>query len=111
VQHVTRAGRRIPIHGGPGRLGIFNAIDAELGTGGYTEVESGSSFVMAVRFADDGPTSRALITYSQSANPGSPHHADQTELFSRKGWVEMRWREADILADPGLRAYRVTGPR
>jgi acyl-homoserine-lactone acylase len=111
VQHVTRAGRRIPIHGGPGRLGIFNAINTKLGPGGYTEIESGSSFIMAVRFAEGGPTSRALITYSQSANPESPHHSDQTELFSRKGWVEMRWREQDVLADPQLRSYRVSGPR
>jgi len=111
VQYVTRAGRRIPIHGGPGRLGIFNAINTKLGPGGYTDVESGSSFIMAVRFADGGPTSRALITYSQSANPESPHHFDQTELFSRKGWVEMRWREQDVLADPELHSYRVSGPR
>jgi acyl-homoserine-lactone acylase len=111
VQSVTRAGRRIPIHGGPGRLGIFNAIRSPLEAGGYSDVKAGSSFVMAVRFGDDGPSSRAIVTYSQSADPSSPHHTDQIELFSRKGWVEMRWREADILSDPELRSYRVNGPR
>lgn len=112
VQYVQRGERVIPIHGGPGREGIFNNIRAPFrGELGYPEVRSGSSFIMAVEFTEAGPVSRSLVTYSQSIDPTSPHHSDQTELFSRKQWVRMLFREAEILADPELRAYTVTGPR
>jgi acyl-homoserine-lactone acylase len=114
VQYVRRGGERIPIHGGPGGgpadMGAFNAIQAPFaGREGYPEVESGSSFIMAVEFTERGPVSRALVTYSQSADPTSPHHADLTRLYSRKQWVELPFREEDILADPELRTYRVSG--
>jgi acyl-homoserine-lactone acylase len=112
VQYVRRGGERIPIHGGPGGgpadMGAFNAIQAPFaGSEGYPEVESGSSFIMAVEFTERGPRSRALVTYSQSADPTSPHAADQTRLYSRKEWVELPFREPDVLADPALRSYRV----
>jgi acyl-homoserine-lactone acylase len=89
-------------------MGAFNAIQAPFaGSEGYPEVESGSSFIMAVEFTERGPRSRALVTYSQSADPTSPHAADQTRLYSRKEWVELPFREPDVLADPALRSYRV----
>jgi acyl-homoserine-lactone acylase len=66
---------------------------------------------MAVEFTPQGPVSRAFISYSQSADETSPHFADQTELYSRKGWVDLAWRRSAQLADPELRTYRVSGPR
>lgn len=110
VQYVVRGDRRIPIHGGPGHLGIFNAIRAPLEKGRYGEVVAGSSFIMAVELTPEGPVSRGLVTYSQSVNPESPHYADQTELFSRKGWVELAYRREDVLA-AALRSYTVRGER
>ncbi|WP_328817888.1 penicillin acylase family protein [Nonomuraea cypriaca] len=41
-----------------------------------------------------------MLTYSLSANSASPHHADQTELFSRGQWVTERFTEAEIKAYP-----------
>jgi hypothetical protein len=43
-----------------------------------------------------------MLTYSQSTNPASPHYKDLTEFYSQKGWVDVRYKEADILADPNL---------
>src|SRR5690606_6823921 len=51
-------GERIPIHGGPGSVGVFNAInvtwdgDASDGEAGYPDVAHGSSFVMVATWAD-----------------------------------------------------------
>ncbi|MGW4115973.1 hypothetical protein ACWEFJ_34315 [Actinosynnema sp. NPDC004786] len=41
--------------------------------------------------------------YSRSADPTSPHHADQTRLFSAGRWAEGRHCERDILSSPALR--------
>jgi acyl-homoserine-lactone acylase len=50
---------------------------------------------------------RTLLTYSQSSNPASPHHADQTRLFSGERWVTSRFCERDIRSSPELRVVRV----
>lgn len=108
VFNVTRAGEIIPLHGGSGSAGVFNAMDGVFEPGaGYTEMRSGASFVMAVEFTDDGPVGRALLAYSQSTNPESPHYADQTKRFAEKEWTVMKFTEEDILADPELRTYTV----
>ncbi|TDE38079.1 peptidase S45 [Nonomuraea mesophila] len=70
--------------------------------GRYPDVNTGSSFLMAVELTPAGPRTRTVLTYSLSANTASPHHADQTELFSRGGWVTERFTEAEIRAYPGL---------
>jgi acyl-homoserine-lactone acylase len=108
VQREPRGDRTIPIHGGPGGEGIFNVITAPFVPGaGYPKIVHGSSFVMAVEFTDAGPRSRGILTYSQSTDPTSPHHADQTELYASKGWDDLRFTEAAIAADPALRTYVV----
>jgi acyl-homoserine-lactone acylase len=109
-------GERIPIHGGPGGVGVFNAInvrwdgDPSDGEAGYPEVTHGSSFVMVATWKDEGcpVDASALVTYSQSDDTTSPHLADQTRLFSEKRFLPMRFCEADILADPELTVTRVT---
>jgi acyl-homoserine-lactone acylase len=107
-QSEPRGTEQIPIHGGHELEGVFNMIIAPFqGPAGYPKVVHGSSFVLVAGFTDEGPTSRAILTYSQSTDPTSPHFADQTRLFSNKRWVRMRFAEATISADPQLRAYTV----
>ena len=100
VQRITRGGRRIPIHGGPGDPhGQFNAIETGFRPGqGFAEVAGGSSYVQAVTW-NDGPCPDAatILTYSQSANPRSPFFADQGPLFSRKQWVPVRFCRRDVI--------------
>ncbi|URM92425.1 penicillin acylase family protein [Streptomyces sp. MRC013] len=109
-QFVVRDGRRIPVHGGTG-TGVWNMTVPvwNAAGGGYTEVRHGTSHVQAVGW-DDGrcPVARTLLAYSQSSDPGSPHHADQTLLYSQERWVTARFCERDILRDPALRVVRVT---
>lgn len=108
VQTEERNGERIPIHGGPGTEGIFNAIyptdlAPELG---WTSIAAGSSWIMTVEFTDSGPRSQGLLSYSQSTDPGSRHFADQTRLYAREGWDELRFGERAVEAGT-VRDYRV----
>nr|BAJ14711.1 aculeacin A acylase [Actinoplanes utahensis] len=104
----SRGERRIPIHGGRGEAGTFNVITNPLVPGvGYPQVVHGTSFVMAVELGPHGPSGRQILTYAQSTNPNSPWYADQTVLYSRKGWDTIKYTEAQIAADPNLRVYRV----
>lgn len=112
LQGVTRNGDWIPLHGGPEYEGVFNKIEARFqGAAGYPEVtKSSSSWILAVEFDEAGPRARGILSYSLSANPNSPHFADQTRIFSRKEWLELPFHEADVEA-AALRKYSVSGPR
>jgi acyl-homoserine-lactone acylase len=39
-----------------------------------------------------------VLAYSQSTSPTSPHAADQTRLYSQKGWDDLRFSEAAVRA-------------
>jgi acyl-homoserine-lactone acylase len=122
----------IALHGCPEEKGCFNVVEVE-GSGvqivrpsGQTGPAPGSrperpggkppapsvhgaSFIMAVELTPAGPRTRTILTYSQSANPASPHHRDQTVLFSRKQWVTERFTEAEIESDPQLQTTTLHG--
>ncbi|MFJ6084689.1 penicillin acylase family protein [Streptomyces sp. NPDC092369] len=109
-QFVVRNGTRIPVPGATEDLGVWNKIEPvwDPEHGGYTEVTSGSSHIQAVGWNDSGcPVARTLLTYSQSSNPKSPHHSDQTRLFSQEKWVTARFCEKDIRSSPALRTVHV----
>lgn len=110
-QFVVRNGLRIPVPGGTESLGVWNKIESPWrpAEGVYAEVSSGSSHIQAVGW-DGGrcPVARTLLTYSQSSNPNSPHHLDQTRLFSAEKWVTSRFCEKDILSSPKLKVVRVS---
>jgi acyl-homoserine-lactone acylase len=116
----TKLPRRIAVHGGHGdREGVLNMEEPLLGN--FTTLEPlqlaprvngsrflteagypvlhGSSFLMALEYTRDGPRAMALLTYSESGNPDSPHFIDQTERFARKEWRPILFRAADVAAD------------
>ncbi|WP_344073868.1 penicillin acylase family protein [Streptomyces crystallinus] len=107
----------IPLPGCSGGEGCFNVVNATptAGSGGATRPSSpddhasGSSFIMATELTPQGPRTRTILTYGQSANPASPHYTDQTVLFSQKRWVTERFTEAEIAADPRLRTTVLRG--
>jgi acyl-homoserine-lactone acylase len=120
-QYEPRGTEKIPIHGGPGGLGVFNAISAPWNGRGFPDVVHGSSFVMVAKPTGGCPEARSIVTYSQSENPQSPYYGDQTRMFSRKGWNDMRFcpeqvlssrelrvSELGCLAGSGLRSVRVS---
>ncbi|WP_228010384.1 penicillin acylase family protein [Nonomuraea phyllanthi] len=102
----------VPLPGCTEGEGCFDRVRMRgpLGADGrYPEVDTGSSFMMAVELTPRGPRGRTVLTYSLSANPASPHHADQTVLFSRGQWVTERFTEAEIKADPRLTTTTLRG--
>ncbi len=111
-QTVTRAGVKIPLHGGDYEpYGSFNTIWGPWVPGkGITEVSDGSSFIQAVHLTGAKcPQASMILTYSQSENPKSKHYADQTKLFSKKGWVTDRFCPKQQRRSPGLKVKRFGG--
>lgn len=87
-QYVRRDGKRLPIHGGRNSAGVYNMINTSRDQAGNVDVGDGTSFLMVVEFDGRGcPEARTLLASSQSSNPLSKHHADQTARFSAKQWL------------------------
>ncbi|MFD7665834.1 penicillin acylase family protein [Streptomyces sp. NPDC059788] len=109
-QSVTRAGERIPVPGAPHQLGVLNVVTPVWDpAAGPTDVHSGSSFLQVTEFPRGGPPrASTLLAYGQSTDPTSPHHTDQTRLFSRGTWVPERFTPREILASPALRTQVLT---
>ena len=40
----------------------------------------------------------AILSYSQSTNPASPHYADQTRNYSAKKWHRLPFSDEEIAA-------------
>jgi acyl-homoserine-lactone acylase len=111
-QAIVWSGHRFPIHGGTGDPhGDFNAIWTAWQDGkGLTQPDGGSSYVQVVTWGDGAcPNARTILTYSESENPVSPHHFDETVLFSKKRWVLDRFCERQIESSPALRVKVLTG--
>jgi acyl-homoserine-lactone acylase len=131
AQFTWKNDEKIPIHGGGGREGVTNIIiwarnnstllpgmprgevvetATNLTVDGYV-VNYGTSFIMTMEFTPTGPRGAALISYSESSDPASTHHADQTARFSDKAFRPILFDEAEILADPELSTLVVEAPR
>lgn len=106
VQYAPRGTERIPIHGADGLLGVLNVIINEPAPGGV-KPKHGSSYIQIVGFDAAGPIADAVLTYSQSTDPASPWYADQTRLYSRKGWHRLPFTPAQIAADGGDHPVRL----
>jgi acyl-homoserine-lactone acylase len=102
----------IPLPGCTEGEGCFNRVEGVTlrGSNGVdVDVNNGSTFIMATQLTPQGPRTRTVITYSESANPDSPHYSDQTVLFSRGQWVTERFTQAQISADPQLQTTTLRG--
>lgn len=96
VQFDEKNGVRYPIHGGSGDM-MFSVITSGLVDGeGYSSIRHGNSYIQAVTWDDTQcPDAFSILTYSQSTDPASAHHADATELYSNGGWIDMPMCQAD----------------
>ena len=113
-QYEMRGDEKIPIHGGPGDPnGQFNAINVRWSSDpdhpGFTNVPHGSSFVMVTSFNGGCPDDRSILTYSESENPKSPYFADQTEMFSKKQWVDPPFCASEVDNNPNLTNQVIQG--
>jgi len=100
IQVVSSGGQQTPIHGGPGTLGIYNAMQSIPREDGKLEVVSGTSYLQVVSFDEKGPHAQGLLAFSLSSDPASQYSRDQTEAFSKKQWSVLPFTEQQIKADP-----------
>jgi acyl-homoserine-lactone acylase len=107
IQVVSSGGQQTSIHGGPGTLGIYNAIQSVPRDDGKLEVVSGTSYLQVVTFDDKGPHAQGLLAFSLSSDPGSKYSRDQTEAFSKKQWSVFPFTERQIKADPQYQVQTV----
>jgi acyl-homoserine-lactone acylase len=64
-------------------------------TDGKYVAKGGDSFVFAVEFTSP-PTAHSICAYSQTDDPKSPHHTDQSALFAKEEWKRVCFTEEDI---------------
>ena len=90
VYRLRGEDRDLPANGGPGDFGVFPLVKYQKDDDGRFRAWLGESYIALVEFSEP-VRARALLTTSNSSQPGSPHNGDQLELFSRK---ELRpvWR-------------------
>lgn len=107
VQGTTRGASFIPIPGGDGALGVYNAIQSVPTGDGRREVLAGSSYIQLVSFDGQGPVARGVLSFSQATEQSSPHARDQTELFSRQEWRLLPFTAEQLQADPPVRKLQL----
>ena len=107
VQYAPRGEERIAIHGGSGLAGILNMQMSQPSEGGISPVH-GTSYIQIVGFDEDGPVADAILSYSQSTNPASPHYGDQTRAYSNKAWNRLPFSAEEIEADRQGEALRIS---
>lgn len=107
VQQRRVGDERIPIHGGPGTAGVLNYQDARPAPGGGLVPVHGSSYIQIVSFDENGPAVDALLSYSQSTDPASPHFADQTRAYAAKDWYRLPFHAQEIAAQAISATHRI----
>ncbi len=104
IQFAKRNGERIPVPGGEGWAGMWSMIIANFKEGeGYSHIQHGNSYMQIISWDEAGNLDpRAIVTYSQSPEPDSPHYADMTHLYAKGEWLDLPFSDAEIDADPNL---------
>lgn len=124
LQHAQRGEVTVPVHGGNGCEGVTNVVDpgqgpttleprsgspAQVGLPGY-RVDSGTSFLLAVHLADDGPEAFAFLTYANTGDPDDPLYHEATERFAAKDWRPVAFTPEEI-EEAEISRRTVTGSR
>jgi len=88
VHRLRRGKLDVPIAGvSEDVMGAFRNIDYREEPDGKFVAVGEDSYVLAVEFTSP-PTAYSIVAYSQSGDPTSPHHADQSALFvSLVRWI------------------------
>ena len=83
VYRLRMDGHDLPASGGPSRLGVFRSLEFAPAKDGRFRALFGDSFVALVEFSQP-VRAKALLSYGNASQPGSPHRGDQLALFARK---------------------------
>lgn len=80
----------LPGNGGYGNLGVFRVVTYGPMQNGTKTPVHGDGFTIAMEFSSP-IRAKALVSYGNSSQPGSPHHTDQLPLVRDKQWRDV-WR-------------------
>lgn len=100
IHRLVRDSVDLPASGGPGELGVFGVLGFADMPGDSTRVAamSGQSYVAAIEFSSP-VRARALLTYGNASQPGSPHRTDQLRLFAQRQLRTVWLSRADVEAN------------
>lgn len=100
-QYIDRGGQRYPLHGGIDRMGSFSILNIEWDPAvGYANPHHGNTYSQVVSFPSGRcPRLSTITTYSQSPDPSSPWHVDQTAMYGQKQWLNVPFCADDIRAE------------
>lgn len=128
IQYVTKAKghEAIPISGANSYEGVFNMAEGstssrstsvlatvEVGSGceglqpspltcvegdAAYRVNYGSSYVMALKYGENGPQAKMFLSYGQSHDPQSDYFEDQTQKYSDLEWRDVVFTKEAIAA-------------
>ena len=99
LQYEER-GERIPLHGGPDELGLFNVLQTTFDPKrGFTDPEYGQTYIQAVQFVDDarcGVRASTVLGHSLSTDSTSPWFSNGTKAISRKDFFDQPFCAAEV---------------
>jgi acyl-homoserine-lactone acylase len=99
VQYTQRA-TKIPIPGCSDGSNCFAVINSSYdnATAKTSAVNGSSSSIVMFTELDpvNGPTTKGLLTYSQSEDITSPFYEDQTKRFSNDNWITLPWTPEQV---------------
>jgi len=75
----SRGDVEIPIAGGPD---VLAAMYGQPAPNGKWRVMAGETYIMMVRFTEDGPIVETVNAYGSNAIPGDTHSTDQMQMFA-----------------------------
>lgn len=101
-QKLVRGSRELPVWGIPD---VLTSIYAEPYKNGRVRATQGESYIELVRFGKEGlPRIETVNCYGASNRPGSPHYADQMDMFVRQQTKPMTLDKAQALKE-AVRVY------
>jgi acyl-homoserine-lactone acylase len=83
VHRLRRDDVDLPSNGGSSFLGIFRITDHAPAGGGRFAAVGGDTYVAAIEFSTP-VRARALLSYGNATQPGSPHRTDQLRLYAEQ---------------------------
>jgi acyl-homoserine-lactone acylase len=96
-RRLQRGGVDLPANGGPGALGAFRVFNFAPATAAKRSAAMGDTFVCLVEFGRV-MKAKAVVSYGNSSQPGSPHATDQLPLVARKEMRDVLWTRAAVEA-------------
>jgi acyl-homoserine-lactone acylase len=92
-QKLVRGNKTLPLQGIPDVIAAIYSVPYKNGT---VRAAQGESYIELVRFTKDGPQIESVNCYGASNNPGSPHYADQADMFTQQKTKHMTLDKAEV---------------